>query len=141
MEHIEYSERTTVEAGFDGKSLRDLLRDLSQDSATLMRQESELFRSEMNQRISRMQREVSLLGAGGVVAHVGLLALTAAFILLLSLALPAWAAALIVALVYMVAGGILIMTGRQKLKEEELAPRESIHSMKQDVRTLREAFR
>lgn len=140
MEHIEYRE-AAGETDYDGKSLRDLLRDLSQDSAKLMRQESELFRTEIHQTISRMQREVSLLGAGGVVAHVGLLALTAAFILLLSLALPAWAAALIVALIYFVAGGILVMVGRHKLKEEELAPRESMTSMKQDVRTLREAFR
>jgi uncharacterized membrane protein YqjE len=141
MQHTEHLEGTTIEGRFDGKSLRDLLRDLSQDSTTLMRQEYELFRTELHDRISHLQREVTLLGTGGLIAHVGLLALTAAIILALSLALPAWASALIVAVVYLVVGGILLAVGRQKLKEEELAPRESIHSMKQDVRTLREAFR
>ncbi len=141
MEHTEHIETTTVEGRFDGKTLRDLLRDLSQDSSTLLRQESELFRTEMHDRISHVQREVTMLGAGAVIAHVGLLALTAAIILALSLAIPAWASALIVAVLYLIAGGILLAVGRQKLKDEELAPRETIHSMKQDVRTLREAFR
>lgn len=138
MEHVEDA---IVEEKHDGKSLRELLRDLSHDSTTLVRQESELFRREMDQRLSHLQREVTMLGAGAVVAHVGLLALTACLVLALSLAIPAWAAALIVAAVFLIAGGILLAAGRQKLKHEEVAPKESISSVKQDVRAIREAFR
>lgn len=141
MEHIERPVEGTFDNRFDGKNVRELLRDLSNDSTTLIRQESELFRREVEHRISRVQRQVTMLGAGGVVAFVGMLVLTTAFVLLLSLAIPAWASALIVALVYLLAGGALLMVGKKKLQEEELAPRKSIDSVKQDVRTLREAFR
>lgn len=141
MEHVERPVEGTFDNRFDGKNVRELLRDLSNDSTTLIRQESELFRREIEQRMSRVQRQATMLGAGGVVAFVGMLVLTTAFVLLLSLAIPAWAAALIVALVYLLAGGALLMVGKKKLQEEELAPRKSIDSVKQDVRTLREAFR
>lgn len=129
------------ERSFEDKPLKDLLRDLSSDSTTLIRQESELFRREMDGRISRVQREVSLLGSGGFVAAIGVLALTAALILALALVMAAWAAALLVGALYVVVGGILLLTGQQKLKHEELAPKESIRSVKTDLRTMREAVR
>lgn len=129
------------ERSFEDKPLKDLLRDLSSDSTTLIRQESELFRREMDGRIARVQREVSLLGSGGFVAAIGVLALTAALILALALVMAAWAAALLVGALYVVVGGILLLTGQQKLKHEELAPKESIRSVKTDLRTMREAVR
>lgn len=138
MEHTRQYEESPH---YEDKPLKDLLRDLSSDSATLFRQESELFRREMDQRLSRAQREVTVLGAGGVIAYVGVLALTTALILALALVMAAWAAALLVGAIYVVAGGLLLLTGQQKLKHEELAPRETIRSVKTDLRAMREAMR
>ncbi len=123
------------------KPLPELLRDLSTDTSTLFRQEAELFRREMDARITRARREVAVLGAGAVIAYVGLLALTACLILAFSLVWAAWAAALFVGAVYVIVGGILLLTGQQKLKNEELAPKESVRSLKTDFRTMREAVR
>jgi hypothetical protein len=125
----------------EDKPLKSLLRDLSSDSAMLFRQESELFRREMDHRLTRVQRDVTTLGAGGVIAYVGVLALTTALILALALVMAAWAAALLVGAIYVTAGGLLLWTGQQKLKHEDLAPRESMRSVKTDVRTMREAMR
>lgn len=131
----------TNEARYEDRSLAELLRALSSDTATLFRQESELLRREMDGRMARTKREVAVLGAGGVIAYVGALALTAAVILALALVMSAWAAALLVGAVYVVIGGIMLVTGRKKLEDEELAPRETLRSVKTDLRTMREAVR
>jgi hypothetical protein len=139
MEHT--TMEGAVETHYEDKPLKELLRELSVDSSTLVRQESELFRREMEGRIDRVQRELTMLGAGGMIALIGALALTAALILLLSLAMPAWVAALLVGAAFVIAGALALMNGRKRLKEEELAPRQSIRSVKQDLRTMREAMR
>lgn len=131
----------TNEARYEDRSLAELLRALSSDTTTLFRQESELLRREMDGRMARAKREVAVLGAGGVIAYVGALALTAAVILALALVMSAWAAALLVGAVYVVIGGIMLVTGRKKLEDEELAPRETLRSVRTDLRTMREAVR
>ncbi len=143
--HSTMSEQTISDRGgdprFEDKSLTDLLRGLSEDSSKLLRQQSELFRSEMQQQVNRTKRQIVVLGAGGLLAYVGLLALTACVILGLSVALPAWAAALIVGSAYVVLGGVLLAAGRSRLARGELGPTQTIDSVKGDVRALREAFR
>jgi hypothetical protein len=133
--------RTETIEHYEDRPLKELLRELSDDSARLVRQESELFRREMDARVDRIQREVTMLGAGGVVAYVGVLALSAALILLLALAMPLWVAALLVGAAYVIAGGALVATGKKKLQEEDLAPRQTIQSVRRDVHAVREAMR
>lgn len=130
-----------VDERFDEKPLKELLRELSEDSSKLLRQESELFRREMQDHVDRAKREVAVLGAGGLLAYIGLLALTACLILLLDLVLPAWAAALIVGGAYVIVGGILLLAGREKLSHEDLGPTRTMDSVKKDVRAMREAWR
>ncbi len=126
---------------FDEKPLKDLLRELSEDSSKLLRQESELFRREMQDHVDKAKREVAVLGAGGLLAYVGFLALTACVILALDVVLPAWASALIVGGSYVILGGVLLLAGREKLMHEELGPNQTMDSVKKDVRALREAMR
>lgn len=133
--------RTHELATHDGRSLAQLLRDLSNDSITLIRKEAELFRAETAQKLSHAQRQGIVLGAGGVIAFVGLLALTAALILLLALAMPAWVAALLVGLAFAIGGVVAMVVGKNRLQRETLAPDESIRSVKTDVRMVREAVR
>ncbi|UJR81019.1 phage holin family protein [Sandaracinus amylolyticus] len=123
------------------RSLTQLLRDLSNDSMTLIRKEAQLFRAETEQKISTAQRQGIVLGAGGMIAYLGLLSLTAAIVLGLALVMPAWLAALLVGFVLIAAGVTAMVIGKNRLQSEHLAPRESIRSVKNDVRMVREAVR
>ena len=125
----------------DDRPIAALLRDLQADSMHLVQQEAQLFRAETSQTLARVQREAMILGAGAAIAAVGGLVLTAFLVLLLAEAMPAWAAALIVGVVFAIAGGVAIMTGKKKLAEEQLVPKQSQRSVKDDIRTLREAWR
>lgn len=125
----------------DERSLPQLLRDLSNDSLHLVKQEVQLFRAETQQKLTMAQRSMIVLGAGGMIAYLGLLALTAATILLLALAIPAWLSALLVGAALVTIGVVALVVGKNRLASEELAPKETIRSVQRDVRTFREAVR
>lgn len=127
--------------GEDERSVGALMRDLSSDSMHLIRQEAQLFRVETSQKLAKVQRETAVLGAGGVIAHTGALVLAAALVLLLAEAMAAWIAALIVGAALVIAGAIALVTGKNKLAREEVAPKETVRSVTQDIRTIREAWR
>jgi hypothetical protein len=121
------------------KPLKDLFRDLSEDSVRLVRQETALFKTEMKMRIEKVERDVAVLGAGSVLAYTGALVLTAAFILLLGNVMPLWVAAAIVGAAYAIAGAILIVNGKNKIAADSMTPRESIDSVRRDIAAIREA--
>lgn len=125
----------------DDRSIRDLMRDLSHDSTLLVHQEAELFKREIEGRVSRLEKHATVLGGGGVIAHIGVLSLTAALILLLSLVMAAWGAALLVGAVYVAVGAVTALAGKRQLKHDSVKPEQSIESVKRDVHTVQEAVR
>lgn len=133
-------EQLTSREEFESRSLKQLMRDLSHDSSTLMRQEGELLKKELDGKIDKAKREVTTLGTGGVIAFVGLLVLTAALVLMLRHVMPDWAAALVVGAVYVIGGLALFMKGKKELGEGTMKPETTMNSMKQDVRMVREAM-
>lgn len=123
------------------RSLAALLRDLSNDSVHLIRQEAQLFRAETAQKLTQAQRSAIVLGAGGVIALMGALALVASLILLLALAIPAWLSALLVGAALVAGGVVALVMGKNRLASERLAPTKTLDSVKRDVVAVREAVR
>ena len=116
----------------DDRSLGELFSELSQETTTLIRQEVNLAKTEMSQKASRVGKDVGFLAAGGAVAYAGLLAIIAGVIALLGLVIPLWLSALLVGVVVAGVGYFLVRKGLDALKQEELAPRETIQSLKED---------
>ena len=116
------------------RPIGDLLRDLSQQTTTLMRQELDLAKAEVTQKGKKAGAGAGLLGAAGVVGLATLGAFTAFLILVLNTFMPAWAAAGIVTLLYGIPAAILALRGRDKVKEATpLAPEQTIETVKEDV--------
>jgi hypothetical protein len=122
----------------DERSLGELLGDLTRDIITLVRQELTLAKAEMTQKAAHIGKQMGLLAAGGALAYAGLLAIVAAIIVLLSsVGLDLWLSALIVGVVVAGIGGALVKKALGALKQEDLAPRqtlESLNAIKEDVR-------
>jgi Flp pilus assembly protein TadB len=116
----------------DDRSLGELFSELSQETTTLIRQEVNLAKTEMSQKASRVGKDVGFLAAGGAVAYAGLLAIIAGVIALLALVIPLWLSALLVGLVVAAIGYFLVKRGLDALKQEDLAPRETIETLKED---------
>jgi len=117
----------------EDKSLGELLSDLTREITDLVRQEAALAKAEMSQKFSRVGRDLGFLAAGGAVAYAGLLALVAALIIGLAKVMPDWLAALLVGVVVSGIGAYLVMQGLNNLKKEDLVPRQTIESLKEDA--------
>jgi Flp pilus assembly protein TadB len=121
-----------MQGGRDDRSLGELFSELTQETTTLVRQEMRLAKAEMSQKASRVGKDVGFLAAGGAVAYAGLLAILAGAIYLLGLVIPLWLSALLVGLVVAVVGYFLVRKGLDALKQEDLAPRETMETLKED---------
>jgi Putative Actinobacterial Holin-X, holin superfamily III len=112
-----------------------LLRDLSEQTSTLVRKELELARLEMTEKGKRAGIGVGMFGGAGLVGLYALGALIAAAILLLATAITPWLAALVIAAVCgAVAGGLALM-GKSKVSQATPPlPEQATESVKEDVR-------
>jgi len=121
------------------RSLGELFGDLARDTGTLVRQEVDLARTELTQKASRAARDLGFLAVGGLVVYAGFLGVLAAVVLgLVAAGLDAWAAALLVGVVVAVVGAVLVQRGLSALKREELAPRQTVETLKEDARWAKE---
>jgi hypothetical protein len=124
------------------RPLGDLMKQLADETATLVRQELELAKAEMRQKGRRAGVGAGMLGAATVAGLLALGALTAFFVLALDGALPNWAAALLVAGVYGVAAAILAFRGREKVQEAGApVPEQTKESIEEDLQWARTQVR
>jgi hypothetical protein len=121
----------------DDRSLGDLFAELSRETTTLVRQEMALAKAEMTQKASEVGKDVGFLAVGGAIAYAGLLAILAAVILALALILPWWLAAAIVGVVVAGAGYLLVQKGMNNLKRTDLAPRQTVDTLKGDIEAIK----
>jgi hypothetical protein len=121
------------------RSIAELFGQLSQDMTLLVRQEVQLARAEMSEKLSRLTANVVSVIAGGFVAYVGALALVAALILALNdlAGISPWVSALIVGAVLAIAGYAMLRRGLGELKRVDLAPRRTVENIKDDVQAIR----
>jgi len=127
--------------GKDERSLGELFAELAQDTSTLVRKEVQLAKTEMSQKASRVGKDVGFLAAGGAVAYAGLLAVLAGVIVLLGQVIPMWLSALLVGLVVAGVGYFLVRRGLDALKREDLAPRQTIETLKEDQQWAKDQTR
>lgn len=122
------------------RSIGELFGELSQDMALLVRQETQLARTEMQQKLSKITTDLVALATGGIVAYLGGLALTAFVILLLidPIGLKPWLAALIVGAVLGIVGWVMLQRGLKELKRTDPTPRRTVDSIKDDIQWAKE---
>jgi Flp pilus assembly protein TadB len=116
------------------QSLGELLKQLSEETTRLVRQELELAKAELTQKGKQAGAGAGLFGAAGAIGFLALAALTTCFILALNAVMPAWLAALLVVVVYGVVAAVLAMRGRAKVKQATPpVPEQTIETVKEDV--------
>jgi len=115
-------------------SVGELLRQLSQETTTLVKQELELARAEMSEKGKQAGVGVGMFGGAGVSGLLALIFLSLAIVAAIDTATHAWLAALIVGVLWAVAAAVLALQGREKVQQAvPPAPEEAIESTKEDV--------
>lgn len=125
----------------DERSIGELFAELANETSTLVRQEVQLAKTEITQKVTSAGKDAGMIGAGGALAYAGLLAVIAAIIIGLGQLIPMWASALVVGLVVIGVGYLLIQSGLSALKRIDPTPRETIETIKEDVDMVKEQTR
>jgi Putative Actinobacterial Holin-X, holin superfamily III len=116
------------------RPIGELLKQLSEETTRLVHQELELAKAELSQNGKQAGLGAGLFGAAGAIGLLAAAALTACFILALDAAMPAWLAALIVAVVYGAVAAVLALRGRAKVRQAvPPVPEQTIETVKEDV--------
>jgi uncharacterized membrane protein YqjE len=127
--HLDLRERRTGE----------LVKQLSSQVSTLVHQEIELAKAEMAEKGRKAGLGAGLFGGAAVAGLLTLGSLTAVLIMALALAIPAWASALLVTLLWGAIAGVLVLQGRNKLREVgRSVPEKTIETVKEDLQWLKD---
>jgi hypothetical protein len=130
---------TPAQAGRDvgSASVGELIGEVAQDLSTLMRQELTLAKAEVKEEAARAGKAAGMLGAAGFAGYMVLLfASIAAWWGLAEVMAKGWAA-LVVTAVWAVAGAVLFVTGRRRIREVSPKPERTT----QTVRELPDALK
>ena len=124
------------------QSVGDLVKQLSEQTATLVRQEMKLAQTELQEKGKKAGIGAGMFGASGLVAFFGVGCLIAAAVLALATAVDSWLAAVIVGVVLLAAAGVAALTGKKQIEDATPpAPERAMSSMKQDVDTVKRRAR
>ena len=119
-------------------SLGTLVSQLSTQLPELIRSELRLAQAEVTEKGKRAGIGLGMFSVAGLLGFFGLAVLIATSVLLLDLVLPAWAAALVVALVLFLIAGVAALLGKKKVQEAgPPKPERALDGLKQDVATVK----
>jgi hypothetical protein len=130
--------RAAGAAGDDGpdpreRGIGELVKDLSQQTSTLVRQEIALAQAELQQKGKLAGKGAGTLGGAAAAGLLALGALSAALITLLDDAMPTWVAALIVMALWAVVALVLAKSGQKALQSATPPAPQTIESVKEDI--------
>ncbi|MBV9838802.1 MAG: phage holin family protein [Solirubrobacterales bacterium] len=115
-------------------SIAELVKQLSEQTSRLARQEIELAKAELAVKGKRAGLGAGMFGGAGIFGFYAVGALTATGILALATAIAAWLAALIVTVVLGAIAAGLALQGKTKLQQATPpVPEQATESVKEDV--------
>ena len=134
-------QRMNENRSMDNRPLGDLFGSLATEMSNLVRQEVALAKLEVSQTAKHVGKNVGYLVVGGAVAHAGMLAVIAAIIMLLAKVMPNWGATLLVGIVVAAIAWMLIGKALSALQQTEITPRETVETLKEDAKWMKEQIK
>lgn len=119
-------------------SLGELMSQLSAQTSRLVRDELRLAQKEFQESAKHAGIGAGLLSVAGLFAFLGLATVIAAAVAALSLVLPVWAAALIIALVLFVIAGIAALISKKQADEVTPAAPRTVETVKADIQEVKD---
>jgi uncharacterized membrane protein YqjE len=115
------------------RPIGELVKDLSAQTSTLVRQEIELARAELQEKGKVAGKGAGMLGGAATAGLLALGALTAALIALLDKAMATWVAALIVMALWAVIALVLAKAGQRSLQRAAPPAPQTVETVKEDI--------
>lgn len=128
---------TTAKPDVADASIGELIGGVTQDLSNLMRQEFELATAELKQEARKSGKVAAVLGGAGFAGYMVLLFLSIALWSALANVMDAGWSALIVAMLWAIAGAVLYATGRKQLSQVQPTPQRTVETLKHVPDALR----
>jgi hypothetical protein len=134
-----------MQAVREERSIGQLLKELRDETTTLLRQEVDLAKTEISEKASRIGSNLGSLALGGSVAFLGALALLAAVVYgltsilnqFMSVGVAIWLAPLIVGAALAAIGYSLVQKALATLRQESLTPRKTTETLQENKEWLK----
>jgi len=112
----------------------ELLRELGDELTTLVRDEIALAKVEIVEKSRDVGKAAPMFGAGALFGLGAFIAFTVCLIALIALAMPTWAAALIVTILYGAVAAVAALNGKKKLQAAAPpVPTQTVQTVKDDI--------
>ncbi|HEX9942423.1 MAG TPA: phage holin family protein [Thermoanaerobaculia bacterium] len=130
----------------DERSLGQLLKELTRETSTLLRQEVDLAKTEMSEKASRVGSNLGSVAVGGAVAFLGAIALLLAAVYglnsllnnFMSPEVASWLAPLIVGGILAAVGYSMVKKALATLKRESVTPQRTTQSLQENKEWLKQ---
>jgi Flp pilus assembly protein TadB len=131
-----------AERAHDDRSAAELIKQVSEQTSRLVRQEIALARLEIRDKLKHFEIGAGLLGAAALCALFGAATLVAAVVLALATLIAAWVAALIVAVVLLGGAGIMALSGKRQITQATPpAPEQAVENVHADIEEVKRSVR
>jgi len=130
--------RDTIQKISKDESLTELIGDLANQSAGLVRDEIALAKQEMQEKLLAFRASLIVIALGSVFALIATLMFCTAAIAGLSVYLPVWQAALLVGGLFALVAGLAVPIGVARLKRVSFKPKETLKTLEENKRWLKE---
>ncbi|MHC9292359.1 phage holin family protein [Mycobacterium sp. LTG2003] len=130
---------TTQPKPLSESSIPQLVGQLQEQTSRLVRDELRLAQKEFQESARHAGIGAGLISAAGLLAVLGLMTVIAAAVAALSLVLPVWAAAVIVAVVLFICAGVAALVSRKQVQQVPPPAAQSVDSVKHDLEEIKEA--
>ena len=117
----------------EGRSVGDLLGEVTGDLSKLMRQEVALAKVELKEEAAKAGKAGGLLGGAGAVGYLVLVFLSLALMFALDNAMGIGWAALLTAVLLGIVAAVLFVIGRNRFKQINPKPEQTVETLKEDV--------
>jgi len=115
------------------RGIGELVKDLANQTSTLVRQEIQLAQAEVTQKGKLAGKGAGLLAGAAVFALLMLGAFTTVLIAALSEVMDTWLAALIVTVLWAIVAAVLAKAGQKSLKQATPPAPQTVDTVKEDI--------
>ena len=124
--------------GRDERTVGQLVGEIGGDLSRLFRQEVELAKTEIRDEAAKAGKAAGMFGGAGVAGWMSALFLSLAVVWALDSVMDAGWAAFIVAVLWGIAGAVLFAAGKNKAREINPVPEQTVQTLKEDAQWARD---
>jgi uncharacterized membrane protein YqjE len=125
-------------AAQDDESIGRLIGEVAGDVSKLFRQEVALAKAELKEEAAKAGKAGGMLAGAGFAGYMVAVLLSLALVFALDAVMPIGWAAVIVAAVWAIVGGVLYSVGRKRIKDVDPVPRQTVETLKEDAQWIRD---